>query len=202
MRLANPAAFWTGFVDLGASLAKMKLSTSPRPQIRPPYEVIMMQPARLIVAVTISLVTVASMIPSSSFAQNGNRRNRRNAIMANRPYTPVGANFNGNRQPANPADVQAVVQAYRLLQQADHDYQGHRIKAMEHLHKAGRVLGVMLKGDNKTKEQQGTSDTQLKQAQTMLQQMTANGAGGKRHQRAMTHVSSALSEIQTALSIR
>jgi hypothetical protein len=73
---------------------------------------------------------------------------------------------------------------------------------MKHLHQAGRVLGVMLKGDGKTKEQQGTSDSQLNQAQTVLQQMSSTSTGGKRHQRAMQHVSSALSEISTALSIK
>jgi hypothetical protein len=162
-----------------------------------------MQPVRLFVAVTIALVTVASIAPSSAVAQNLNRRNRRNAIMANRPYAPVPVNYNtGGRGPANPADVQAVTQAYRLLEQADHDYQGHRAKAMKHLHKAGRVLGVALKGDGKAGEQQGTSDSQLKQAQSVLQQMGANQASGARHQRAMQHVHSALGEIQTALSIK
>ncbi|HEV7999723.1 MAG TPA: hypothetical protein VGP63_07580 [Planctomycetaceae bacterium] len=163
----------------------------------------MKQAARLIVVVTLALVTVALMIPSSSQAQNGTRRQRRNALRASRPYAPVALGTNGaGRAPANPADVQAVTQAYRLLSQADHDYQGHRAKAMKHLHQAGRVLGVSLKGDGKAKEDQGSSDTQLKQAQTTLQQMTGNNAAGKRHQRAMQHVNSALSEISTALSIK
>jgi hypothetical protein len=161
-----------------------------------------MLPVRLFVAATIALVTVASIAPSSSLAQNVNRRSRRNAIMASRPYSPVPVNFNGRRMPANPADVQAVTQAYRLLSQADHDYQGHRAKAMKHLHQAGRVLGVALKGDGKAGEQQGTSDSQLKQAQSVLQQMSANNASGPRHQRAMQHVQSALGEVQTALSIK
>ncbi|HET6328723.1 MAG TPA: hypothetical protein VFG04_28825 [Planctomycetaceae bacterium] len=163
----------------------------------------MKQPARLVVVATLALVTVASILPSSSLAQNGTRRQRRNAIRANRPYAPVGLAGNAaGKAPANPADVQAVTQAYRLLSQADHDYQGHRAKAMKHLHQAGRVLGVSLKGDGKNKEQQGTSDSQLKQAQTMLQQMTTTNTAGKRHQRAMQHVNSALSEISTALSIK
>ena len=162
----------------------------------------MMQPARLFVVATIALVTVASISPSSSSAQNTNRRNHRNAIIASRPYVPVGMNTGVNRAPANPADVQAVTQAYRLLSQADHDYQGHRIKAMHHLHQAGRALGVSLKGDGKNKEQQATSDGQLQQAQTMLQEMSSNNAGGARHLRAMKHVGSALTEIQTALTIK
>src|SRR5579862_1380599 len=161
-----------------------------------------MQSARLFVIGTLALVTFASIAPSSSHGQNSMRRSRRNAILASRPYAPGATYPVANRGAANPADVQAVTQAYRLLEQADHDYQGHRIKAMKHLHQAGRVLGVMLKGDGKNKEQQGTSDSQLKQAQTLLQQMNGSGASGKLHARAMQHVQSALGEIQTALSIK
>jgi hypothetical protein len=162
----------------------------------------MKQPVRLVTVITLALVTVAWMIPSPSQAQNGTRRQRRNAIRANRPYLPVAMNGTAGRAPANPADVQAVTQAYRLLSQADHDYQGHRAKAMKHLHQAGRVLGVSLKGDGKAKEDQGSSDSQLKQAQSTLQQMSGSNVGGKRHQKAMHHVHSALSEISTALSIK
>jgi hypothetical protein len=166
-------------------------------------EVNMPQRARLVVAVTLALVTVTSIAPSSSLAQNPNRRYRRQAIMASRPIGTVPVNFQGRgRAPANPADVTAVTQAYRALEQADHDYKGHRIKAMEHLRKAGLVLGVSLKGDGKAKEAQATSDTLVKQAQTQLQQMSNSKVPGKRHQRAMTHVTNALSEIQTALSIK
>jgi hypothetical protein len=163
-------------------------------------EVNSMQPARLFACAVVALVTFASIAPS--YAQNGSRRARRNALLASRPYAPNGTYAVANRAPANPADVQAVSQAYRLLEQADHDYQGHRAKAMKHLHQAGRALGVSLKGDGKAKEQQGTSDSQLQQAQTILQQMTTSGNGGKHHQRVLQHVHSALSEIQTALSIK
>jgi hypothetical protein len=172
----------------------------------------MLQPVRFLVATvtlpTVILLSVALVIPSTSFGQNGkngNRHGRRNAVMANRPFTPIaaGAGVVGNRTGANPADVQAITQAYKLLAQADHDYQGHRIKAMKHLHQAGKVLGINLKGEGKTSnEGQGTSDTQLKQAQTMLHQMTSNSVSGKRHQRALQHVNNALTELNTALSIK
>jgi hypothetical protein len=137
-----------------------------------------MPPRAILVVLSMAVVTAVSIAPSLAFAQGGGRA--------------LG----------NPADVTAVVQAYRVLELADHDYQGHRIKAMEHLRKAGLVLGVSLKGDGKSREQQGDSDTQLKQAQSMLQQMSKSKVAGKRHQRAMTHVNSALSELQTALSIK
>jgi hypothetical protein len=159
----------------------------------------MLKPGHRIVVASLALLNVAWMLPSSAFAQNPNRRNRRNALMASRPYMPVQYR---NRGPANPADVTAVTEAYKLLAQADHDYDGHRAKAMKHLSQAGRVLGVMLKGDGKNNQQQASSDVLLKQAQTQLQKMTANGVGGNRHNRAMTHVQNALSELNTALSIK
>jgi hypothetical protein len=134
--------------------------------------------ARLIVALSMAVVTAVSIPSSLAFAQGR------------------------GRAPAFPADVTAVTQAYRALEQADHDYQGHRIKAMEHLRKAGLILGVTLKGEGRGNEQQGDSDSQLKQAQSMLQRMSNSKVSGKRHQRAMTHVSNALSELQTALSIK
>jgi hypothetical protein len=137
----------------------------------------MSQRARLVI-LSMAVVTAVSIPPSLTFAQGRGRAQ------------------------GNPADVTAVVQAYRSLELADHDYQGHRIKAMEHLRKAGLVLGVDLKGDGKAREQQGTSDSQVKQAQSMLQQMSSRKVAGKRHQRAMTHVNNALSELQTALSIK
>jgi hypothetical protein len=141
-------------------------------------EVNMSQRARLIVALSVAVVTAVSIPPSLAFAQGR------------------------GRAPANPGDVTAVVQAYRVLEQADHDYQGHRVKAMEHLQKAGLILGVTLKGNGKGQEPQGNSDSQLKQAQSMLQRMSTSKVNGKRHQRAMTHVNNALSELQTALSIK
>jgi hypothetical protein len=141
-------------------------------------EVNMPERARLVLALSVAVVTAASIAPSPALAQGR------------------------GRAPANPADVTAVVQAYRVLEQADHDYQGHRIKAMEHLRKAGLILGVTLKGDGKGHEQQGNSDSQLKQAQSMLQRMNSSKVGGKRHQRALTHVNNALGELQTALSIK
>ena len=141
-------------------------------------EVNMPQRARLVVVLSMAAFTAVSIAPSLAFAQGR------------------------GRAPANPADVTAVVQSYRLLEQADHDYQGHRVKAMEHLRKAGLILGVTLKGNGKGQEQQGDSDSQLKQAQSMLQRMSTSKVNGKRHQRAMTHVNNALSELQTALSIK
>src|SRR5580704_4611193 len=116
-----------------------------------------MSPRARLVVLSMAVVTVVSIAPSIAFAQGR------------------------GQVPANPADVTAVVQAYRVLELADHDYQGHRVKAMEHLRKAGLILGVSLKGNGQGREQQGDSDTQLKQAQTMLQQMSKSKVAGRRH---------------------
>ncbi len=158
----------------------------------------MMQPARVAVAATV-LLAVAFTVPSASQAQNPYRHNRRNALRNGGAYLAAGTY---GKRPANPADVQTVTQAYQLLAQADHDYQGHRAKAMKHLHQAGRILGIELKGDGKNKQQQGTSDELLKQAQTTLKKFNASGASGVRHNKAMTHVQNALTELGTALTIK
>ena len=63
---------------------------------------------------------------------------------------------------ANGNVVGLLEQAYALLSNADHDYKGHRIHAMHAIKAAARELGVPLKGGGKGREQQGTSDSQLR----------------------------------------
>jgi hypothetical protein len=87
--------------------------------------------------------------------------------------------------------------AYATLAQANHDYQGHRVRAMKQIEAALNVLGEKISGQGKGHEPQGTSDAQLRAAQALLQQAGA-GLTGK----ALKHVNEAASQISTALSIR
>jgi hypothetical protein len=87
--------------------------------------------------------------------------------------------------------------AYATLAQANHDYQGHRVRAMKQIEAALNVLGEKISGQGKGHEPQGTSDAQLRAAQVLLQQAGA-GLTGK----ALKHVNEAASQISTALSIR
>ena len=95
----------------------------------------------------------------------------------------------------SPADT--LRQAYGILSVADHDYKGHRVKAMKQIEAAAKLLGVDLKGDGKSREPQGTSDEQLRAAQALLQQARA-GLSGK----AQKHVDEAINQISIALKIR
>ena len=87
--------------------------------------------------------------------------------------------------------------AYATLAQANHDYKGHRVRAMKQIEAALNVLGEKISGQGKGHEPQGTSDAQLRAAQVLLQQAGA-GLTGK----ALKHVNEAASQISTALSIR
>jgi hypothetical protein len=87
--------------------------------------------------------------------------------------------------------------AYATLVQANHDYKGHRVRAMKQIEAALNVLGEKISGQGRGHEPQSTSDAQLRAAQALLQQAGA-GLTGK----ALKHVNEAASQISTALSIR
>jgi hypothetical protein len=88
-------------------------------------------------------------------------------------------------------------QAYATLEQADHDYKGHRIDAMKQIEAAGKFLGVNVRGDGKSHEAQGVSDAQLRTAQGLLEQARV-GLTGK----PLRHVNRAIHQITTALKIK
>lgn len=96
---------------------------------------------------------------------------------------------------SGPADL--LAQAYTNLAQADHDYQGHRVKAMKQIAAAGKLLGLNLHGHGKGHEKQGVSDDQLRAAQALLAQARP-GLNGK----ALKHVDRALQELSIALKIK
>jgi hypothetical protein len=87
--------------------------------------------------------------------------------------------------------------AYYLLAHADHDYKGHRVKAMRQIEAAGKLLGVTLGGQSRIRENQGASDAQLRQAQTLL-----NQAAGSLSGKPLKHVQNAVNQLSVALSIR
>lgn len=88
-------------------------------------------------------------------------------------------------------------QAYVLLSSADHDYKGHRIHAMHTIKAAARELGVKLSGDGSGGENQGTSDSQLRSAQSLLQQAVTGLAGKPKR-----HVAEAIKQLNIALTIK
>ena len=97
--------------------------------------------------------------------------------------------------PAASGDL--LQQAYTALEQADHDYKGHRKDAMKQIEDAGKLLGINLRGDGKAHEEQGVSDEQLRTAQGLLEQARSGLAG-----KPLKHVNRALKQLRIALNIK
>jgi hypothetical protein len=97
--------------------------------------------------------------------------------------------------PAPAGDL--LQQAYTTLEQADHDYKGHRVAAMKQIEAAGKLLGLNLRGDGKGHEKQGISDDQLRTARALLEQARAGMTG-----KPLRHVNRAIKQLDIALSIK
>jgi hypothetical protein len=114
--------------------------------------------------------------------------------------------------------VKELRAAHRLLAEADRDYDGHRARAAEAVHKAIRELvgnhhpakaagsgaagaaAAAVKKQPAIHEAQANSDAQLRQAQGILQ--TVQAELNAHHPKAATHVTLAIGEINTALKIK
>jgi len=143
-----------------------------------------------------------------AFASLAANRQHRNAVRANRPYIPAVAPYAANvgyRGTATTGDVQTLTQAYSTLASADHDYQGHRVKAMHAIRKAARLMGTKIAGDGKGQgkgqEQQTLSDSQLRSVQGMLQQVRGS-VSGRNQQLVVQHINEAIQHLSVALSIK
>ena len=92
-------------------------------------------------------------------------------------------------------------QAYRTLATGDHDYDGHRVKAMHAVEAAGKLLGMDLAGDLKDRTPQPLSDDKLREAQGLITQVLGS-AEVKGQKRVVKHLNPAIDHINTALKIR
>lgn len=104
--------------------------------------------------------------------------------------------------------------AHKLLAEADRDYDGHRARAAEAVHKAIRELvgnhhpkkpatgtaAAVAKKPPAIHEPQAASDAQLRQAQGILQGV--QGELSAHHPKAADHVGLAIGELNTALKIK
>ncbi len=111
--------------------------------------------------------------------------------------TTAGSGVRSSANANSSAATGLLSQAYAALSGADHDYQGHRIRAMRQIEAAASELGVTLQGNGRGHEQQSTSDQQLRTAQSLLQQ-AVTGLPMK----AKRHVDRAIEQLSVALSIK
>jgi hypothetical protein len=94
-----------------------------------------------------------------------------------------------------------LTRAYTILATGDHDYNGHRVKAMNAVKAAAKRLGVDLGGDDKYRQKQLLSDDKLREAQGLLTQVL--GAAEVKDQPVITkHLNSAINQINLALTIK
>ncbi|HUD48678.1 MAG TPA: hypothetical protein VMR33_17735 [Candidatus Baltobacteraceae bacterium] len=86
--------------------------------------------------------------------------------------------------------------AYWLLEHADADYHGHRVKAMEHIKKAADVIGMDLHGHDYATTDQFKSDERMRRARALLHEV-ADESGGREHE----HLRDAIHELDHALEV-
>jgi hypothetical protein len=98
------------------------------------------------------------------------------------------------------SEVGYLQQVYATLATADHDYKGHRVKAMKAIETACKLLGSGIGGDGKGHEKQALSDAQLREAIGMLQ--NASGiVAAQGQKKVLTHIDTAIKELNIALTI-
>jgi len=98
------------------------------------------------------------------------------------------------------AEADMLHRAYRILAHGDHDYHGHRAKAMGQVHKAADLLGLDLTGDDKDHEKQVLSDDKLREARGYLQNVLG-AAEVKSQKRISDHIVAAIKQIDIALRV-
>jgi hypothetical protein len=99
------------------------------------------------------------------------------------------------------AEAQMLRNAYQILATGDHDYNGHRVRAMRAVENGAKLLGMNLAGDLKDRSPQPLSDAKLREAQGLILQALGS-AQVSSQKRVAARLNKAVSEINTALSIR
>jgi hypothetical protein len=105
---------------------------------------------------------------------------------------PIGTNM---------VEVGALEDIYQTLSFANHDYKGHRIKAMKAISRVVTALGASIQGDGRGHEQQIVSDQQLHYAQFLLHQVCQSFTQND-PKAILADLTTADNELTTALQIR
>jgi hypothetical protein len=99
------------------------------------------------------------------------------------------------------AEAGMLQNAYLILATGNHDYQGHRVKAMHQIEAAAKLLGMSIGGDAKDRQSQPLSDAKLREARGLLQSVLG-AAEVKNQNRISKHITEAINQINVALTFR
>jgi hypothetical protein len=116
---------------------------------------------------------------------------------------PLNDGLNGPNQfqTVDFSEAKALTRAYLILATGDHDYNGHRMKAMDQIEAAAKLLGVNLGGDAKDRQKQVLSIDKLQEASRLLG--TVLGAAEVKSQPPISkHIVEAIRQIQIVLRTR
>ena len=98
------------------------------------------------------------------------------------------------------AEAGMLHRAYHILATGDHDYHGHRARAMHQVEAAAKLLGLDLSGDARDREKQVLSDDKLREARGLISNVLASAAV-KDQKKVVNHLNAAVNQINTALSV-
>ena len=99
------------------------------------------------------------------------------------------------------AEAVKLRRAYTILATGDHDYKGHRVKAMRAVEAAGKLLGMDLSGDLKDRTPQILSDDKLREAQGLITEVLGS-AEVKDQDRIVKRLTEAVNQINAALATK
>jgi hypothetical protein len=114
--------------------------------------------------------------------------------------TPVSSQFETVAF-SDSAEAGMLHSAYLILATGDHDYKGHRVRAMHAVEAAAKLLGLDLSGDAKNHQPQVLSDDKMREAAGLLQNVLGN-AEVKNQPRVSKRITEAIDQINMALGIR
>jgi hypothetical protein len=123
----------------------------------------------------------------------------------------LGASLTLRAQPAGDHHPAAVFRdsteakllrdAYVILATGDHDYNGHRVGAMQQVRSAADLLGMEVSGDANAKHSQALSDERLREAKRLIV-LVLDSAYVKDQKKVVKRLNEAVHQINLALGIK
>ena len=98
-------------------------------------------------------------------------------------------------------EAKLLQEAYVILSTGDHDYNGHRVGAMQQVRAAAELLGVDLAGDASGGKPQHLSDDRMRAAKDLIVQVR-DSAAVKDQEKVAKHLNEAVHQINSALGIK